>query len=373
MRARSALAVVVVLAAPLAARATDAPHDRSSPLSASGCEGCHQLHGSPGGKLTRESQNSALCHSCHDKATPAFGFPWGTADQGTPGTSGRSHRWSGSAASALHGAAAPDPASADPTEAALGKALDGGNLQCSTCHDVHQADVFAGKLHTSVPPGTPVAHAVGIATVMQLDPVPVGARAAGYEIQVSGPNRFKISHDDGASYLGWNGSSWDLDTVAGFESGKPFTPGASVALDDGLTSVTFGGTITPGDVFVGFYVSYPFLRTADAGDRMCLACHKARDMRWQDAEGGDANGHVGGAKDVVLGTTVFSHPVGQPLDANGKGRDRTASSILDADGGPQSAGDGDPSNDLDLPGGNVTCTSCHAVHNADSNASTPDR
>ncbi len=95
-------------------------------------------------------------------------------------------------------------------------------------------------------------------------------------------------------------------------------------------------------------------------------------MRWQDAEGGPVNGYTGGVKDVTLGTTVFSHPVGQGMNANGRGRDRSASGILDADGGTQSPGDGRKRNDIKLHGNKVTCLSCHAVHDARSNSLTAD-
>jgi hypothetical protein len=84
---------------------------------------------------------------------------------------------------------------------------------------------------------------------------------------------------------------------------------------------------------------------------------------------------------VVLGTTVFSHPVGQGLNTNAQGYDRASNAILDADGTLQPAyaqttgrplpagGDGIASNDLALDAsGLVNCLTCHHPHNADSNS-----
>ncbi len=90
-------------------------------------------------------------------------------------------------------------------------------------------------------------------------------------------------------------------------------------------------------------------------------------MRWQDVEGGNANGVAGGVKTVTLGTTVFSHPVSQTMT---KTYDLPAAAILDANGATtQAVGDGNASNNLVLGSGNVvTCLTCHQVHNADSNS-----
>jgi hypothetical protein len=109
---------------------------------------------------------------------------------------------------------------------------------------------------------------------------------------------------------------------------------------------------------------------------MCVTCHKDRDQRWQDVEGGTANGHSGGKlASVVLGTTAFHHPVGQPL-ANDYDRTVGANGdILDTDGAPQNGGAPDANETDDLvtgADGTVTCLSCHSPHNADSNSLTVD-
>jgi hypothetical protein len=70
------------------------------------------------------------------------------------------------------------------------------------------------------------------------------------------------------------------------------------------------------------------------------------------------------------GSTLFSHPVGETLGSNGQAYDRTM--ILDANGASsQTVGDGVAHNDLVLRGNTVMCTTCHAVHNGDSNSLTP--
>ncbi len=98
-------------------------------------------------------------------------------------------------------------------------------------------------------------------------------------------------------------------------------------------------------------------------------------MYWQDVEGGTANAVSGGRLPTVsLGATVFSHPVGQGLNANAQGYDRATP--LDANGGAQGSGSADTnaSNDLRLSAtAKVTCLSCHAPHNSDSNSLTTDR
>jgi predicted CXXCH cytochrome family protein len=370
MRA-STLAAALAVAAPLAALATDAPHDASwaGAGGAIDCSSCHRLHFSPGGTLTAQAGNFNLCQSCHLNSTN-FGFPWAAGHQATPGTGGRSHRWDAVASNL--GATPPNPASADPLESGMGKHLDTGNvLKCSTCHDVHQADAFPGTAHTSVPLATNVSRTAGTGTgSLQLTSVPSGAKAFGYVLRISGASQFKISHDNGATYFGWNGTSWGADSLGGFASGKPFTPGAAVSLDDGVTTVTFGatGTFSVGDTFASFYVSYPFLR--GNGGAMCVGCHKDRNQTWQNVEG--TGPLAGNGQAITLGTTVFSHPVGQAPNANARGYDRASGAILDADGGVQSPGDGNPTNDLVLVGGTVGCLTCHHPHNADSNSLTVD-
>lgn len=366
-----ALASVLVLvlgAAPLAARAVDAPHTDGLY-----CSNCHMGHNAPGGSLTKTLGNANLCQSCHTLQS-GFGFPWGDSNQATPGVSGHSHRWDASASN--RGATPPSSASADPVEAEMGKRLENGNLMCSTCHDQHQADALPlsgrGFQHASA-----VTFAgTGTGTVALTGTVAADATAKAYLVDIvtqgSGTTaRFRLSNDNGTSWFGCTAPT--TYSYVAYTGANSCQAGPSVALNDGAkVNVAFTGganTFRVGDQFA-FYVSYPFLRADDTDARMCVTCHKDRDMRWQDVEGGNANGVPGGVKTVALGTTVFHHPVGQALNANGRNYDQAAP--LDASGVAQATGDGNATNDLVLGSTGVNCLSCHYPHNADSNSLTTD-
>lgn len=346
------LVLALAVGAPLGARAVDAPHDNQGP----NCSGCHLGHNAPGGGLTNEAGNFNLCQSCHlnPEFTGSFGFPWDANDQAVPGTRGRSHRWDADASNL--GATPPSLASTDPAEKALAQHLDAGRIKCSTCHDVHQADNGAesgrGKQHLSTPKKTLAAGGSG---AIDATSAPATLAPKAYVLQFTtggavGAARFQVSND--------NRISWVQSNVL---------TAASVTLADGVV-LAFTGSFAATEEYE-FYVSYPYLRVDNTGSAMCVVCHKDRNMHWQDVEG-RADGRLGTG--IVLGTTVFSHPVGQPLNANARGYDRTTG-ILDANGATQATGDSNASNDLRLDGaGLVGCTSCHQPHNADSNSLTPD-
>ncbi len=355
MRLRTYVALALVAAAPAAAFATDPPHDEGA-----NCAGCHFGHNAPGGSLTVASGIANLCQSCHSPVgaggPTGFGFPWALSDQAVPGTSGRSHSWSGLASN--QGATPPDPGSSDPVEAAMGGYLDaGGSLKCTTCHDAHQSDAVPGSgrgaQHVSAPAKTVAAGGSGTVAVTS---APAELPSKAYVIQLTtggavGTARFRVSNDKKIS--------WVQSNVAA---------AASVSLADGVVLAFGGGGFVAGEEYQ-FYVSYPFVRANNTGSAMCVACHKDRNMRWQDVEG-RTDGRLGTG--IVLGTTVFSHPVGQALNANGRGYDRTAG-VLEPTGAAQATGDGNESNDLALDAsGLVGCSSCHHVHNADSNSLTAD-
>lgn len=364
----------VALALPLAAGGTDAPHDASwaGVGGAISCQSCHVAHFAPGGSLTLQAGNFNLCQSCHLNQT-GFGFPWSAGQQAVPGTGGRSHRWDATATNL--GATAPSPSSTNPVEAAMGKRLAGGLLQCSTCHDQHQADPWPaggrGGQHVS----TPVATGTGNGTLTVATPA-AAAAAKGYLIDVvtagsSTTARFRLSNDNGVSWFGCAAPT--TYTYVAYTGANSCQAGASVALNDGANvTVAFGGTTLNVGDRLRFYLSYPYLRGDDTNDGLCTVCHKDRNQTFQNVEG--TGPLAGNGQAVTLGQTVFHHPVNQALNANGHGYDRTAVTLLDADGSAQSAGtEPNRTNDLALgAGGVVGCGSCHHPHGADSNSLTVD-
>jgi predicted CXXCH cytochrome family protein len=360
MNGRRLLAALAA-AAPALALALDSPHNASNPLGAAvDCDSCHIGHSSPGGALTTHSGNFNLCQSCHAGAN--FGFSgWTSAVEAVPGVSGTSHTWSALVTDG--GTSAPAAGSE------MGKRVPGGKLMCSTCHDQHNASGFKGRQHVSVAIGTALVKTVGDAAATLTLQQPGGdAAPSGFCVRV-GPTatQFQLSRDKCASWYGWNGSDWQ----AGVAAGRAFTPGTPIALDGaaGKVTATFSGTFAVGDRWQPFYLSYPFLRVDSTASAMCLACHPDRNMSHVRARGDDPSYPADGVN-------VFSHPVGEALDANGGGYDRPTP--LDATGAVQSAASNaaDPakdSNDIELAAGDVVhCLSCHRPHNADSNSLTLD-
>lgn len=358
---------VLTTVVPAPAPAVDAPHDGSFTVGT--CENCHMIHNALGGTLINAPDNNTACSSCHNplSTTPSgarLGLPWITEDQAFPGKSGQQHRWDALAASPAFGAAAP-------TDGEMLKRIKDGRIQCAACHDPH-ADVKAfdpTALHTSIAPGVATAVTGGNATMtMSLTAPAAAAVTRGYRVQVEGISgaqfRLAISHNakttDG-SPIWWvnNGTSWVQGALG--TGTKLWSTGAAIALDDGTSvQVTFTGTAAVGQ-FWDFYVSYAHLRANNVSDAMCLQCHASRNQTYTTVAG------------PGNGTTIFSHPVGQALNANGKGYDRAAANVLDANGLVQATGDANPTNDLTLVGGTtVSCTTCHNVHNADSNSLTTD-
>lgn len=374
-RARLA-ALVAALVVPLGVAAVDAPHDAGP-----NCASCHLGHNAPGGSLTHTLGNFNLCQSCHTRST-RFGFPWTANDQAVPGVSGRSHRWDGP----VSGRGATPPAPGSPMAAHL----EAGNMKCSTCHDVHQADALLGapadpgklgRQSVSVATGValprtsgPVAGSTGTLTLAR----PAAAAAAkAYLVEIvtegSGTTAtFRLSHDSGASWFGCAAPA-TYAYVAYASASSACRAGTDVPLNDGTNvTVSFAGgaaAFKAGDRW-SFYVSYPFLRVSSKASALCLECHKDRHMTWQNAEGQGTLAGTGAP--VQLGVTRFSHPVGQALNEGGR-TNGLPGGILDASGVLQAAGDADPTNDLVLDeGGAVSCLTCHRVHNSDSNSLTAD-
>jgi hypothetical protein len=211
--------------------------------------------------------------------------------------------------------------------------------------------------------------------------VPTGSGALGYRVRITevtaGGGKFILSHDYGwnpDSWLNYSAGVWAPGVVAG--PGRDYTNGVDVPVDIAGVTIKISAGALVGDYW-DFYVNYPMLRLSNVSDLICSACHRQREMNHVRARGTDA-------AYLPNGIRKFSHPVGVALNANGFGTDRTR--VLDADGTPVTdiegkvgtsvtdADDGltNATNDLVLDGGIVRCTTCHRVHNADSNSLSRD-
>ncbi len=378
------LALLATALLPAGVLALDPPHSTAQNY---GCRDCHSLHNAPGAALTSYASNFNLCDSCH-KNKSHFGFPWLSGDQATPGAGGRSHRWDADATS--RGAL-------PPTSAMSSALTTDGKIQCSSCHDQHNngdastgAPVHGGTQHIGGSTGVGTEEpTVGSAWVpnagtgtgrMQLVTVTGTAASKAHRIKIVSADAanvyFKLSHDGGLSWYAWSGG-WIADS-GGTGAGKPAPAGstAGVDLDDASNvQVAFPdavATYAAGDSW-DFWISYPFLRVSNAADAMCEDCHRARVQTTACVEGSAATSDGASVSCAPDGVRMFSHPVGVKLT---KAYDRTVGAngpILDANGAAQPGGDTITSNDIHLDAdGNVRCTSCHAIHNVDSNSLTVD-
>jgi hypothetical protein len=357
---RILLSALLALVAPALASALDAPHDKS--YLPNNCQECHQLHNALGSSLTTQvtiSDACMSCHSTHGGANHRLAFPWTSTDQAVPRTSGVHHRWDATAVNAGVGATTPS----DPE---MSSRLIAGKLECSVCHNQHAANKAfapAGSMHTSFAVGTAYPETNvggGTATLTIQSANATNAIARGYRVRVVSAGNVAVSHDGGLSWFRpttSSGASWVADAAT--PVGGPFLTTADLALDDPAVTVRITAGATVNDYW-DFYVSFPYLRSPNLTGSLCLSCHQDRAQGHGDVEGGGD------------GTKVFSHPVGEGLNANGRNYDRAAP--LDADGGVQAVnGDTNATNDLTLGNGTVVgCTSCHAPHNADSNSLTVD-
>lgn len=367
----------------------DAPHDSS--FDTGNCSECHTLY--TVGTATGARDYTQGCLTCHNKTQHQGGpngFPWTTEDQAGPSgaarttwgvdstrsnpNAGSQHSWSGPAVNPAYGARSP-------SNLAMADQLVDGNLQCVVCHDPHNAgkDYAPDSRQTSIPVGAPQGYDGGSASTGTMTLVTPGVKARGTRVQIQTWNgtsgTFILSSNFGAgtpTWLNYVNGVWAVGTAAG--EGYPFTISActpvetcnAVPLDDPAVTVKFGGSPVVGNYW-DFYVAYPFLRSTNVDDVMCTQCHAERNQSLEQGAGRAAGG-------TPNGTRKYSHPVGVTMNQNGKGYDAlTQDDIRDTSGVLQAgAGDLNKSNDLVLRGGKVFCTSCHAVHNADSNSLTPD-
>lgn len=347
---------VMVALAPVAARAEIVPpHDGS--FTDGDCSNCHSLFDQTALGAANYSDG---CNSCHANvpATSPLALPRSSTDEAKPGKMGTHHSWSGFAENPAAGAIAPPGA-------VLRRKLSDGRLQCVVCHDLHNAnaEMAPASRHTSIPvnvPQSPLAGATGSATMTLVEP---GTVAHGYRLRLQGGTSFIITKTaralGGTTWLNWVGGAWIPGTVDG--PGKSFAVNTPVAVEGSLT-VQWSAGGAPGDLWE-FFVSYPGLRMTMNTDYLCTYCHKPMGMGFHRVAGADT-------AYLVDGVRTFSHPVGEGLNANGLGTDHAA--ILDANGLPQGSGDANATNDLKLDGSVVRCTTCHAVHGADSNSQTVD-
>ncbi len=357
--------VVLLMGASAAAWDKATPHDTGFDSSYF-CLTCHAVHLPVGPTLTRQPTNAALCQSCHTDGGDAADLSVPDSSKATPGVGGTSHRWDTLANQPEYGAAPP----ADPVFTLHIDDSDSLNRKiiCSTCHNQHTNDPYRQRQRVQA-----VVHSQGTGpmTFGTINTVSSTATPRGFLIDFvtgggSGTATYRLSYDSGISWLGWNGTQWGALGM-GSSAFAARSPGASQNLTntDGEMVVSFA----EGSTFNGptptqydsdrykFYVGYPFYRAApDSGDnatgsRFCRACHGAWAQTYTDAR--------------TYTGSYRSHPVGQALNANGGGYDRTTP--LDVDGAAQ--GTTHQPNYLVLDaGGLVQCTTCHAVHYAPSNS-----
>lgn len=361
--ARNFILALVVVAAPALAAAMDAPHDKS--YLPGNCQECHQLHNALGSSLTTQVTISDACMTCHGQhPNTRLGFPWSSTDQAVRKVSGVHHRWDATAVQAAVGTSLP----IDPE---MSKRVIAGKLECSVCHNQHAANApfspASSKL-VSIKVGTaktatrawPTGLPAGTAQLTMVSANLLTATVKGYNLRVTSAGNVAVSHDGGTSW--WKpttntGAAWVADTAT--PVGGPYSTAVDLAMDDPAVVVRIGTGAAVNDTW-DFYVSAPMLRSPNLTGSLCMACHQDRAQGHGDVEsGGD-------------GVKVFSHPVGEALNTNGRNYDRAAP--LDADGGVQGvSGDTNATNNLELGSGNaVTCNSCHAPHNADSSSITED-
>jgi hypothetical protein len=94
------------------------------------------------------------------------------------------------------------------------------------------------------------------------------------------------------------------------------------------------------------------LRIDNSADQLCLDCHSPRNISSVRTYTGNDLSHP--VNIALPGTATFHNPP------------------LDTDGNPQPS-DGNTTNDYALGAGDIVrCTTCHGIHNADSNSGTVD-
>jgi hypothetical protein len=357
--------VVIALALPASAWATDPPHWSSTSIDIDCTSQCHVLHQAEGTGLTANASNVNLCQSCHRPAGIAIDLQINDADKAVPGVGGTSHAFDAAAVnSGLQ--------TQLPTDTEMSARVMNDNIVCSTCHDQHDTGaVFGGDSRISnarqvtsfgstgaVVPGGTYTDTPGVWYLV--------------EIAVAGDQdnaAFRYSKDNGTTWFPADccprieGSCVAVDTA----NCTPATGSTPVTLDSNVEITFAAGNYSVASGFGDrweFNAAWPFLRSTlgEGGSAICAQCHQAWIM--------DHN-----AVELWNGGAYKSHPVGVALNANGEGYDRSVP--LDGNGADQGGGgvDANATNDLllfDSPNDLVECMTCHGVHYVDSNTLTVD-
>jgi predicted CXXCH cytochrome family protein len=356
MRTQRSLIIVTVLGLMIpsfTAWAVDPPH--WAPKNPWYCGGCHVSHNAGGADMTKYAGGNAnLCLSCHTSGGSASNKPFEPSMQAVPGTSGSSHRWDG----VMPGTSSPTntyglrPASSLTIAALRNSLTKFGSVVCSVCHDAHSQSLAAWDNYAGPYTGPTITARGGDSGA---------ASAAGSATLIVDTTK--------ASF--WTANAWQNYFVKLITSASSANVG-QVRLISGNTttrltvSAAFPATVQSGDKYE--IIGRHFQRAVDDINQICEDCHYYRVQTHTRIEGGD------GAYPAD-GTNVFSHPVGQTLNANAKGYDRSAP--LDVNGVAQSGtrfatGGESPdkvSNNLTADSGNlVRCLTCHRVHYTDSNS-----
>ena len=353
--------VVFVVAAVSISLGVDPPHWSGVSTQIDCTSQCHVPHHAGGGGLTQAAGNVNLCQSCHN----AGDLPIFNADSAIPRTGGTSHAFDACAVNA-------DLDTQLPTDPEMNvRVMDGdvgcvdGYVVCSTCHDQHAGtSTFGGT--TRVGNADKIASYGGTGIVVAGGTY-TGAAGSWYLVEITqagteGNARFRYSKDNGTSWFPSGCTFADTNPCLVADGSNPVALGV-----DGV-AITFNVGSYQIDTDIGerweFFGAWPFMRSTlgEGGSSLCAQCHQSWVM--------DHN-----AVEIWDGGSYKSHPVGVPLNTNGKGYDRATP--LDGNGAVQGGAgeDANPTNDLLLfngPSDLVECLTCHGVHYVDSNTETVD-
>ena len=326
-RGRLSYFVAVGLAiAVLPAFAIDPPHDNGG---STDCSLCHTPHGAPGGTLTAVAGNANICQSCHVGGGPAAALPFAEADQALVGAglpsgttpSGTSHRWD----SGPGGHVARDPANTS-----TGVVQSGG--------------AFSGRYAKTYTITISAAGDAGVAQFSWSDTQGGGAGGVLTGTAVVLDEGVTVSFSDGAGSPSFVlNDAWNVYVLT--DLADPSSPEMLTRLEGGKIMCStchdeHSQVKTPFDPGAPAYggpgtgEGRHFQRIDNAAGQMCLECHAARDVGALASQGPNLSHPIG----VPIPGGDYQTPVTIPLDASG----------------------------------NVSCLSCHAMHDPDGSKGLPD-